>query len=94
MLVGRKQESRRSEKASDDAYARPSCHTPAESGTESADTAPNEEGGHEDGVHTVGGLRQLLEGAALITDLQALCSDVCQNDGYDESYVAGAKQPC
>lgn len=57
------------EETSHQTNAYPSCHAPAKAGEKGSETTADEEGGHEDGVHPVGGFGQLSQAAALVGHL-------------------------
>ena len=65
---------------------------PHVSGTERTERTTDEIGRHEDGVGTVGSLRNLLQAATLIAELLTLQSDIYQDDGCDESCVGVAEE--
>ena len=66
MLVGGQSKRCTGEETSHQTNTHPSCHAPAKAGEKGSETATDEEGGHEDGVHPVGGFRQLSQAAALV----------------------------
>jgi hypothetical protein len=65
---------------------------PCQSGTIGAKGTAYKIGSHKYGVGSVGGLRHLLNAAALIAKLQTLQAYVYQDDGYNKSHESIAKQ--
>ena len=75
-----------------DADSQPVGLGPHVSGTERTERTTDEIDRHEDGVGTVGSLRNLLQAAALIAELLTLQSDIYQDDGCDESCIGVAEE--
>ena len=71
-LAGRQQKGCRGKTCTDEADTRPTGQTPANTGEGGTQTTPDEESGHEDGVHTVGSLRQLPQAGTRKFDTLAL----------------------
>ena len=66
---------------------------PCHAGTQCADAAANKQVEHEDGIAAVGGLWGLSQTAALVAKLVALCANIYQNDGGNESCISVSKLP-
>ena len=71
----------------------PGIMLPCHAGTQCADAAANKQVEHEDGIAAVGGLWGLSQTAALVAKLVALCANIYQNDGGNESCISVSKQP-
>ena len=65
---------------------------PCQSGTIGSKGPAYKIGSHKYGVGSVGGLRHLLNAAALIAKLQTLQAYIYQDDGYNKSHECVAKQ--
>ena len=72
----------------------PFCLFPSQSCTKCANASTDKKQRHEDGVDSVGGFRQLLQAAALVTDLYALRSDVNKENGCDDTSIVVAEEQC
>ena len=71
----------------------PCIMLPCHAGAQCADAAANKQVEHEDGIAAVGGLWGLSQTAALVAKLVALCANIYQNDGGNESCISVSKQP-
>ena len=71
----------------------PGIMLPCHAGTQCANAAANKQVEHEDGIAAVRGLWGLSQSAALVAKLVALCTNIYQNDGGNESCISVSKQP-